>query len=634
MKLLKLMLVSAFILASTVGASQGLPVSAPAAVAPTKPVPLTPANNALITNYTPDLTWKASTGVDMDHYEIEIATDPAFGATIIDSDYGIPDGTLTHTVGLALTPARTYYWHVRSVSTLAESLGWSATYKFRTAVEPPNLVSPADMTNILTNRPTFDWDGVLNASGYTLQVSKYYGFTSLLINVNLSYTVTEYTPTSDLPANQTLYWRVRTTNSGYGPSDWSPIFTITQTAIPTSIPVLSQPADDKLTDDPTPLLVWGAVTVPSGTTFQEYQIQIAKDDTFAVVDIDDVVLDVATPWYQVPDGSILDAAATYYWRVRAYNVDDLTADLYSSSWSEVFSLRISVETPTLIDPINMLDLIDNKPTFDWTDVPHAGNYTFQASYTESFARPFLTALTTLSEYTPGRPLPSNRTIYWRVRANNSKYGPGRWSVTWSVNSANPPGVPRLLSPTINRLLTTLAPELKWSVSSLPAGTSFDYYQVQVATDTTFAAPVFDDTSNTGQFLTSIIVSPDLNPATKYYWRVRACNTDLECSQWSAVYYFRISVEAPTLNTPTDGEVNAVPFAPAFDWTDVPSASGYTLQVSKKPNFSVLTLSRTVTLSEYTSGNLPAGTYYWRVRANSPYFGPGPWSTVFTFTVTP
>ncbi len=628
------MLLSAFILVSTIGASQGVPANAPLAAAPSKPVPLTPANNALITNYTPDLTWKASTGVDMDHYEIEIATDPAFGATIIDSDYAIPNGTLTHTVGVALTPARTYYWHVRSVSTLAETLGWSATYSFRTAVEAPNLVSPADMTNILTNRPTFDWDGVLNASGYNLQVSKYYGFTSLLINVTVSYTVTEYTPTTDLPANQTLYWRVRTTNSGYGPSAWSPIYTITQTAIPPSIPVLSQPNNNKLTDDPTPLLVWEAVTVPSGTTFQEYQIQIAKDKTFAVVDIDDTVLDIATPWYQVLDGDILDPATTYYWRVRAYNVDDTTLDVYSSSWSEVFALRISVETPTLLDPLDMFDLTDNMPTFDWTDVAFATQYTFQASYNSNFANPFISAVTAVSQYTPAKPLTSNRTVYWRVRANKANYGPGHWSVIWSVNTANPPSVPRLLYPPLNKLLTVLGPELKWSVVSLPAGTIFDYYQVQVATDTTFAAPVFDDTSIINRYVTTIVVTPDLLPATKYYWRVRACNTDMECSQWSAVSYFRTSVEAPTLNNPTDGEVNAVPFAPSYDWTDVALASTYTIQVSKGPGFGSLVLNKTVTLSEFTSGNLSAGTYYWRVRANNSYFGPGPWSTIFTFTVTP
>lgn len=630
MKLLKLMLLSVSILLSTVGAGQGAPLAA----APTKPVPLTPTNNALITDYTPDLTWKASTGVDMDHYEIEIATDPSFGATIVDSDYGIPNGTLTHTVGLALTPARTYYWHVRSVSTLAESLGWSSTYKFRTAVEAPNLVSPADMTNILTNRPTFDWDGVLNASGYTLQVSQYYGFTSLLINVNVSYTVTEYTPTKDLPANQTLYWRVRTNNSAYGPSAWSPVYTITQTAIPTSIPVLSQPRDDKLTDDPTPLLVWEAVAVPSGTTFQEYQIQITKDDTFAVVDIDDVVLDVATPWYQVLDGDVLDAATTYYWRVRAYNMDDATFDLYSSSWSEVFALRISVETPTLIDPIDMFDLIDNKPTFDWTDVADAVNYTFQASLSPTFAPLLLNKITPISEYTPATPLPSDKTIYWRARANNTNYGPGRWSATWSVNSANPPGVPKLLSPVANKLVPTLAPELKWSVSSLPVGTTFDYYQVQVSTDTTFAAPVFDDSSITDRFITTITVTPDLNPATKFYWRARACNTDFECSQWSAVNYFRTSVEAPLLNTPLDFDTFPAPYAASYDWADVISASGYKIQVSKNLAFTSLVLNRTVTLSEYTGGVLKAGTYYWRVQATNPYFGPGPWSTVFTFTVTP
>jgi large repetitive protein len=59
--------------------------------------------------------------------------------------------------------------------------------------------------------------------------------------------------------------------------------------------------------------------------------------------------------------------------------------------------------------------------------------------------------------------------------------------------------------------------------------------------------------------------------------------------------------------------------PAFDWSDVAGATGYTIQVSIVPTFLVLVVNKvigTATPQYIPTVNLPAGILlYWRVRAN-------------------
>jgi hypothetical protein len=56
--------------------------------------------------------------------------------------------------------------------------------------------------------------------------------------------------------------------------------------------------------------------------------------------------------------------------------------------------------------------------------------------------------------------------------------------------------------------------------------------------------------------------------------------------------------------------------PPFDWSDVPGASGYNIQVARTANFATLLRNTAVASSTYTPAtDLPAGAVlYWRVRA--------------------
>jgi hypothetical protein len=344
------------------------------------------------------------------------------------------------------------------------------------------------------------------------------------------------------------------------------------------------------------------------------------------------VIDTATntSYFDIPDpASALQPVTTFYWRVRAYNTDGL--NIYYGNWSSIFSLRFTVErvpSPP-ISPADTSDLTNNRPTFDWTTVTGAGSYQIQIATNTSFITPII-SLAVHEPWTSSINLPSNRTLYWHVRALNPTYGPGLWSETWSMNTANPPSAPILKQPLNNALFTnpSYTPAFVWSTSNLPFGTTFAYYQIQVSKDGSFVSTDIDDTSSTNQYVPTFTPGAPLDPLSKYFWRVRACNTDGECSGWSSVFILRTAVTAPVLVTYSGGS-----FSNPLDWSDVIGGTSYNVQVSHNASFSTLVLNANSVFSQFNyGGTFPNGTYYWRVRTNNANFGPSVWTAADTFTV--
>jgi hypothetical protein len=446
------------------------------------------------------------------------------------------------------------------------------------------------------------------------------------------------TPTIDLPANTTLYWRVQSRGAN-GPSVWSAMRSI-NSANPPSVPTLLLPALNALTTDFTPRLDWARVTVPIlpvVTTFDHYELWLDDHAAFTSPYQADIA-GVANHEYTIPDPNALNPNTTYSWRVRAYNSDG-----EYSSWSLVHTLRTVILPPVLQLPVDTITVPTIRPTFDWGDVSGASGYTIQISKDNIFTMNVVSATITSgknSQYTPLVNLPINTLLYWRVKANGLN-GPSLWSSpTWSFTTPNPPGVPSLIAPAINSLQSDYSPTLKWSKPvnpTTPGSSPFDHYQVQIATDAAFTAIVQDEdviTYDTPEYT----ASPDLNPNTKYYWQVRAWNTLGHYSIWSTVRYFRTALSAPTLVYPGDITIISL-LRPPFDWDEVPGASGYTIQVSKNNTFTLIVLNANIigwVNSHYTPiANLPVDlTLYWRVKANGTN-GPSLWSSpTWSFMVVP
>ena len=131
--------------------------------------------------------------------------------------------------------------------------------------------------------------------------------------------------------------------------------------------------------------------------------------------------------------------------------------------------------------------------------------------------------------------------------------------------------------------------------------------------------------------------PTLEPATTYYWRVRASAPVL--SPWSDKQSFTTSLDteaiALRLESPEAG-ARGVPIKPIFQWTAVTGANAYELLVSADANFanpSIIkrddyALSATAWQCDL-SLNYDT-TYYWKVRAISTSTRSA-WSAVGAFT---
>ncbi|MBN1863240.1 MAG: hypothetical protein JW790_06300 [Dehalococcoidales bacterium] len=134
--------------------------------------------------------------------------------------------------------------------------------------------------------------------------------------------------------------------------------------------------------------------------------------------------------------------------------------------------------------------------------------------------------------------------------------------------------------------------------------------------------------------------PDLAPATRYYWRVRASEPLL--SRWSEVWSFTTAeageVKAPELVSPEDG-ASGVDVRPGFQWRAVAEAEGYELVVSSEDSGHDPVILKTddYCLSDTDwecNISLEYDTaYYWKVRAVTPA-GRSDWSKLATFTTIP
>ena len=389
------------------------------------------------------------------------------------------------------------------------------------AASPLVLVYPLGGELVESVQPTFVWEPVDGAAYYQIQISTSAGFSNYTVNTR-AYAAT-YTPTGTLSPNKLYYWRVRAVGS-FGTGDWAASsFT---TPNPPPAPVLLTPAANALVTDAAPTFDWKDVTAPAGTTLAHYQIQVAIASTFTSPVMDENV--VPSTFTPLTD---LQPNMKYYWRVRAVNTLG-----HSGAWSKTSYFRSAILPPTLLSPADTVSVLTLRPAFDWTDVSGASGYTLQFSTSISFASILKSYSSITSALSPTSDLPVKSILYWRVRANGPN-GPSLWSDARSIVTPNPPGIPALVSPRNRSQLSDLTPRLAWRVATVPAGTTFDHYQLQIATDVGFTSLVLDQSVFTLSPSEFTLVTP-LSPAKKYYWHVMACNTDGACSAWSAVWVFQ------------------------------------------------------------------------------------------------
>ena len=644
MKLLKLIALSAIVFMATVGASHGAPARAPAAIldaVPSKPTAICPTNGSVIslvnppTNCTtwPTFRWKDNAPAG-GYYDIEVATDPGFSAIIpgesSDSDHtsscGLSVGTNYFNGNPAdFLPTTTYYWRVQTYDSTCNvgtndfttgGSGW-ATFTFHTAIPAtsdttPNPRLPANnpypnyllnnLTNDVTNyppEPMFQWNPVASATGYVLQVSQSPSFSSNVINVTLPYTKTSYSLTSDLPKTNTTYSWRVETLGGVYGNTWSDIWSFT-TANQTPIPTLLQPATNNLDTDFTPGLLWKAVANPA-STFVSYEVQAWTDKTFTNLNS------------------------------LCFDVDQATVGYLASQDDGTSSTN----------PVAHLDVFDALASAPTGSPPNCQIWAYNSVNS----------------------LPSNTTIYWRVRAENSD-GTNTFYSDWSsafilrtafqevacdstltLNNASS----YIIAPGPGTLLNN-QPTFSWE--PVPGSPE---YNIQISRYPGFSSFVLNTTALLkGSPPVTYIPKTSLPPGVTLYWRVRASTPSYGPGLWScpSTPFTFTTANQPSTPKPIRPALNALvhaatPTAPTLVWSASaisPSTTfaNYEVEVATDTGFSSPVVDDTadatsqfvplLTLSGIPGTPLNSATkYYWRVRAFDSLGDYSNWSAISSFS---
>jgi hypothetical protein len=314
----------------------------------------------------------------------------------------------------------------------------------------------------------------------------------------------------------------------------------------------------------------------------------------------------------------LNFDARYYWRVRAAFSYD-TAD-----WTNVFSFTTSPMAIYINSPYNGQTDVGVDPTpFDWNDVNYSyiKGYHYQVSKDTFFANPINGYTTYANSYKDLNGLEYKTRYFFRVRCFHAK-DTNDWYYEhyFTTKAPDPAPVAPVKTAPANNSIYQNYQTLTLSWKAVANATSYD---VESDVSPTFSAPL------KGNFTATSINMTNLQPGTKYYWRVKALNNKTE-GPWSAVWNF---TTLPLLRIPANLSPNNFeekPKAFSLKWDEVQSAEQYQYQLANSPFFGTqvfVTTTNAAPLKGLTDGL----TYYWQVRA---VIGPyaSAWSDIAIFRV--
>ncbi|MGA9408552.1 MAG: PQQ-binding-like beta-propeller repeat protein, partial [Bacteroidota bacterium] len=301
---------------------------------------------------------------------------------------------------------------------------------------------------------------------------------------------------------------------------------------------------------------------------------------------------------------------------------NLFAGVGNSVWRLPLAYFSALSPPILNSPSSATLNQPLSPTLYWIGDSAAFSYRLQVSKDSLFASIDYDDSTITTNSRRVNSLTSNTAYYWRLMSSNLA-GKSQWSSTWKFTTRLilPPNV---IAPANGSVNQPLAPTLSWSAGVYPST-----YHLQVAKDSTFSSPVFDNSSLT--VTSKQVVSLVSN--TVYYWRVATTDSG-NTSSWSPAWYFTTrAILTPSVISPANGSVNQ-PLSPTLSWSagvlppstyhlqaatdtnisSIPYIFAYHLQVATDSNFSAIIFdSSTITTTSEKLRTLASNTtYYWRL----------------------
>jgi Leucine-rich repeat (LRR) protein len=465
------------------------------------PVLATPTDGTINTEFTPTLSWNASSGAAT--YEIEVSDAVDFSNIVETAD----ELTFTkYDLTTTLNEYTTYYWRVKAYNGTEES-EWSEEWSFTTKLTAPTLNTPTDNAINQSLNPNFAWTENAGASEYDFRISTDETFSTVDYSETIatnSLSLTLY----DLSYNTEYFWQIKATDE-VNESDWSETYSFTTLLIS---PVLATPTDGTINIEFTPTLTWNE---SSGVATYEIEVSDAVDFSNIV----ETSAELTSTTYDVT--TTLDEYTTYYWRVKAYN------GTQESKWSEEWSFTTKLTAPTLPTPTDNSINQSLNPDFAWSENAVASEYDFRISTDETFStvdysETVVTNSLSLTLYN----LSYNAEYFWQIKATDGA-NESDWSETYSFTTLLES--PELYQPADGSIDVILNPTFTWEVIS---GASD--YNLEISLSNDFEEVIVSQTSILG---TSYDLPEDnIEGSTQYYWRVKATN-DAQESNWSEVFSF-------------------------------------------------------------------------------------------------
>ena len=352
-----------------------------------------------------------------------------------------------------------------------------------------------------------------------------------------------------------------------------------------------------------PVFTWNPVTGA-----QSYFVVVARDSNFnTIVDYAFTRVPAYAPREGAQTKGYADESTSYFWAVlpaQTENGSEVFADLLDSA-PQSFVKR--VDPSTLLGPVGGAAVNTAATTFRWTAIEGARRYRLEVASDPNFSNlgddPVYSVLTDSTAYTSNWTFPSDRTLYWRVRAD-AENGPDVVGLTWSATGTFKKQLPRPVFDADNLSTGAGIPSFSWN--PVPGAVSYDIQVREADGDDPiykgFATHAASFVQFTGVGVTQVFVRANFPTRTG----------QLVDGPWSEPWTYTHTIPEPA-NPTHEAGANRLLLA----WSARPAADEYRVQVSQRPDFATTVENTTtqttayaplLTSSYYTNG----GTFWWRV----------------------
>ena len=509
-----------------------------------------------------------------------------------------------------------YYWRVQGLDDSDNKFGNTSQVQFFQTEEYPKPILNSFTQEVSLN-PEFSWEGINMANSYQITVSSDQEMNQILWQINSpNFSVLYPESAILLEFDKTYYWQVIALDENDIPISES-LLEIFSTA---SIYPIQGLKPDGGIQTLSPLLEWeGSEKAAS------YLIQIALDEEMNELIFSEVL---ESPSIQIQD-EVLLFDNTYYWNVDG--LDENGETLAGTSKTAIL-LMPSVESISLLFPIDGEELTNLQPTFKWSALLGISNYTLIISIDPSFENIFLNSIVSGTELTltDENKLNNSTTYYWKIEASTEEK---IISTDFESFSSSKSATISIQSLENGASISVSNPVFTWQIEE-----EITAFAIRFAENIEFSDSwEFSIGSNSFEYPED----PALDYNTTYYWQVIPLdNEENPVGDWTLPRSFSIS---PAFNIdlvlPENG-TTANSKNPTFQWSSIEGVTKYEIQVSSIEDFTEILWSSSEIVENQTnypsSGSEPleyGKMYYWRVRCLGEENPLGNYSSIFSFDIS-